>query len=312
MGLDLLHPAFSRHSSQDDSSVSSSGLSTLGACIGKSYTPPRIPLLDCISQMLLDALDLLGISAASSVLRLQIWTTTYVDSLEQDLKDFARQSGCDVVYSETGRNSNGEGSVSTCGWSFWASADSETSFVEFETAADLKKAVEALDGRDFKEQRVTCVANVGRLLRLHLSPAANSLQAQPDIPRADRGRSRSPGARRPYPPRDDWDRRGAPPGGFSPRRDPYRDGYRERSPRRDYYDDRARYRSPPRRGPVDDYPPPRGRYDDPYRRDYPPPDPYLNGRPPYDRPPPRDLPPRDAAYPRDGTYPPRDYDRRYW
>lgn len=27
----------------------------------------------------------------------------------QDLKDFARQSGCDVVYSETGRNSNGEG-----------------------------------------------------------------------------------------------------------------------------------------------------------------------------------------------------------
>lgn len=35
------------------------------------------------------------------------------------------------------------------------------SFVEFETAADLKKAVEALDGREFKEARVTCVANVG-------------------------------------------------------------------------------------------------------------------------------------------------------
>jgi hypothetical protein len=33
--------------------------------------------------------------------------------------------------------------------------------VEFETAADLKKAVEALDGREFKDQRVTCVANVG-------------------------------------------------------------------------------------------------------------------------------------------------------
>lgn len=35
------------------------------------------------------------------------------------------------------------------------------SFVEFETAADLKKAVEALDGREFKDQRVTCVPNVG-------------------------------------------------------------------------------------------------------------------------------------------------------
>ncbi|KAF3761341.1 hypothetical protein M406DRAFT_294885 [Cryphonectria parasitica EP155] len=199
------------------------------------------------------------------------------DTSWQDLKDFARQSGCDVVYSETGRNSNGEG------------------FVEFETAADLKKAVEALHDRDFKDHRVTCVAN-----------------AQPDVPRVERGRSRSPGARRPYPARDDWDRRGPPPGGFSPRRDPYRDGYRERSPRRDYYDDRARYRSPPRRGGIDDYPPPRGRYDDPYRRDYPPPDPYMGGRPPYDRPPPRDLPPRDAGYPRDGAYPPRDYDRRYW
>lgn len=189
--------------------------------------------------------------------------------------------------------------------------------MEFETAADLKKAVEALDGREFKEQRVTCVANVSYLRSVTsgcVGPTAHSTQTQPDIPRDARGRSRSPGPRRPYPPRDDWDRRGPPPGGLSPRRDPYRDGYRERSPRRDYYDDRARYRSPPRRGPVDDYPPPRGRYDDPYRRDYPPPDPYMNGggRPPYDRPPPRDLPPRDAAYPRDGAYPPRDYDRRYW
>lgn len=142
----------------------------------------------------------------------------------------------------------------------------------------------------------------------YLSPP----QPQPDIPQ-QRGRSRSPGPRRPYPPRDDFDRR-PPPGGFSPRRDPYREGYRERSPRRDYYDDRARFRSPPRRGPPDDYPAPRGRYDDPYRRDYPPADPYLNGgsRPPYDRPPPRDLPPRDAPYAREGGYPPRDYDRRYW
>lgn len=110
---------------------------------------------------------------------------------------------------------------------------------------------------------------------------------------------------------DDYDRRG-PPRAYSPRG--YREGYRDRSPRRDYYNDRhGPYRSPPRR-PMDDYPPPprAGRYDDPYRRDYPPPDPYANGRP-YDRPPPRDFPPRDAGYPREGGYP-RDYDRggRYW
>ncbi|KAM6532996.1 hypothetical protein FALCPG4_006029 [Fusarium falciforme] len=156
------------------------------------------------------------------------------DTSWQDLKDFARQSSLDVVYSETGRDSNGRG------------------FVEFETAADLRTAVEKLDGREFKGQRVQCVADT-----------------QPDVPARDRGRSRSPG-RRPYPPPvDDYDRRG-PPRGYSPRRDGY--GYRDRSPRRDYYDDRARYRSPPRR-PMEDYPPPppRGRYDDPYRRDYPPP-----------------------------------------
>jgi hypothetical protein len=34
------------------------------------------------------------------------------------------------------------------------------SFVEFETAADLRTAVEKLDGREFKNARVTCVANV--------------------------------------------------------------------------------------------------------------------------------------------------------
>ncbi|KAF8867238.1 hypothetical protein BDZ45DRAFT_7798 [Acephala macrosclerotiorum] len=175
----------------------------------------------------------------------------------QDLKDFARQSSLDVVYSETGRDRDGKG------------------FVEFETAADLKTAVEKLDGREFKGVRVTCVADT-----------------QPDIPR-DRARSRSPGPRRSYPV-DDYDRRG-PSRGYSPRRD----GYRDRSPpRRGYYDDDRRgYRSPPRaRGPIDDYPPPpRGRFDDPYRRDYPP-DPYANGRPPYDRPPPRDYPPRDPPY----------------
>ncbi|KAL9942925.1 hypothetical protein D7B24_002870 [Verticillium nonalfalfae] len=212
--------------------------------------------------------------------RMQI-TGLPTDTSWQDLKDFARQSSLDVVYSETGRDGNGRG------------------FVEFETAADLRTAVEKLDGREFKGKPVNCVADT-----------------QPDIPpRDNRGRSRSPNGRRPPPPPpvDDYDRRG-PPRGYSPRA--YRDGYRDRSPRREYYDERARYRSPPRR-PMDDYPPPppRGRYDDPYRRDYPPPppDPYANSRPPYERPP-RDFPPpRDPGYPRD-PYPPREYERggRYW
>jgi RNA recognition motif-containing protein len=64
------------------------------------------------------------------------------DTSWQDLKDFARQSSLDVVYSETGRDSNGRG------------------FVEFETAADLRTAVEKLDGQEFKKQRVHCVADV--------------------------------------------------------------------------------------------------------------------------------------------------------
>ena len=126
----------------------------------------------------------------------------------------------------------------------------------------------------------------------------------------DRARSRSPGPRRPYP-ADDYDRRGPSRGGYSPRRDAYRD---RSPPRRGYYDDdRGRYgRSPPRaRGPVDDYPPPprRSGFDDPYRRDYPPADPYANGHGgrPYERPPPRDYPPREAGYT-------DDYRRgsRYW
>ncbi|KAL8661799.1 MAG: hypothetical protein Q9202_005296 [Teloschistes flavicans] len=50
----------------------------------------------------------------------------------QDLKDFARRSGLDVVYSEVGRDRDGKG------------------FVEFETASDLKTAVEKLDNNDFK------------------------------------------------------------------------------------------------------------------------------------------------------------------
>merc|ERR1712000_485060 len=200
------------------------------------------------------------------------------DTSWQDLKDFARQSSLDVVYSETPRDASGRG------------------FVEFESAADLRTAVEKLDGREFKGTRVQCVADT-----------------QPDMP-PPRGRSRSPGFRRGGgryggpPPMDDYDRRGPPPRGFSPRRGDGPYGYRDRSPRRDYCE--RGYRSPPR-GPIDDYGPPRGRYDDPYRRDYPPADPYANGRP-YDRPPPRDYPPppRDGGYPPREGYPPRDFEPR--
>ena len=39
-------------------------------------------------------------------------------------------------------------------------------FVEFETANDLKTAIEKLDGRDFKGSRVSCVADVRTKLRL--------------------------------------------------------------------------------------------------------------------------------------------------
>jgi hypothetical protein len=43
------------------------------------------------------------------------------------------------------------------------------SFVEFETAADLRTAVEKLDGREFKGTRVNCIADVStRLLFLTL------------------------------------------------------------------------------------------------------------------------------------------------
>jgi hypothetical protein len=42
-------------------------------------------------------------------------------------------------------------------------------FVEFETANDLKTAIEKLDGRDFKGSRVSCVADVRVILRLSSS-----------------------------------------------------------------------------------------------------------------------------------------------
>ncbi|MCJ1253254.1 hypothetical protein MMC24_001065 [Lignoscripta atroalba] len=60
----------------------------------------------------------------------------------QDLKDFARRSGLDVVFSEVGRERDGKG------------------FVEFETAADLKVAVDKLDNQDFKGTNVRCFSDV--------------------------------------------------------------------------------------------------------------------------------------------------------
>lgn len=73
-----------------------------------------------------------------------------------------------MVYSETGRNGNGEGygQPPQLGKRHpTAIADSLLrSFVEFETAADLVTAVEKLDGREFKEDKVVnCVANVSDL-----------------------------------------------------------------------------------------------------------------------------------------------------
>jgi len=188
----------------------------------------------------------------------------------QDLKDFARSSGLDVVYSEVSRERD--------------SAGNGKGYVEYETAVDLAAAVEKLDNADFKGSTVHCISD-----------------PQADIPRPrERFRSRSPGGPRgrgyggPPPVDDYYDRRG-PPRGYSPRRDDYR---RRSPPPRGYYDDPRDDRygpAPPRaRVPVDDYPPPRGGgYPDDRYGAPPPPrrgyeaDPYMNGhgREPYGRPP---------------------------
>ncbi|KAI4189560.1 MAG: hypothetical protein LQ348_003780 [Seirophora lacunosa] len=195
----------------------------------------------------------------------------------QDLKDFARRSGLDVVYSEVGRDRDGKG------------------FVEFETAADLKVAVEKLDDNDFKGATVRCTAD-----------------PQDEVPRNERyGRSRSPPpGRRAYPPDGYYDRGPPPPRDYPPRD---RDAYRRRSPPRHYEDyprhDRG-YRSPPPvrpgRGPPDElYPPARGGYErDPYAA--PPP------RRPYDD----DYGVNGYGRPRERSPPPRGYGGyerpRYW
>ncbi|KAM5435919.1 hypothetical protein McanCB21832_002736 [Microsporum canis] len=188
-----------------------------------------------------------------------------------DLKDFARQSGLDVVYSET-RDRDGKG------------------FVEFENGNDLRTAVEKLDGTDFKGSRVTCTADIQ-------PPMEDRVPKDPY-------RSRSPRRGPPYPPAEDYDRRG-PPRGYSPR-----GHYRERSPHggRDYYDRDGYGRRSPPRARVDDYPPPRRPYDDPYEM--------RSGGPPrhYDDP----YMPRGAPFGGRPRSPPRGdyggYERRggYW
>ncbi|KAF2661124.1 hypothetical protein K491DRAFT_674110 [Lophiostoma macrostomum CBS 122681] len=221
-----------------------------------------------------------------------------VETSWQDLKDFARQSGLDVVYSEVGRERDGTG------------------FVEYETAQDLSTAVEKLDRREFKGQEVKCTQDVSDPPPPPPFKPRAPYGGGPDDRARDRYRSRSPTGRRAYPPapyEDDYYRRG-PPRGYSPRRD----DYRRRTPPRDYYDSRERYgRTSPR---PDPYGPPRARYpDEPYdARGAPPPrrgyeDPYVNGhsRPYEGRPPSPRGRPRSPVRPgfEDGAaYPPR----RYW
>lgn len=80
----------------------------------------------------------------------------------QDLKDFARVAGLDVVFSEVGRdrdaNGLGKGYVMHGCEQFLANVSH--SFVEYETAQDLITAVEKLDNSDFKGSPVRCIADV--------------------------------------------------------------------------------------------------------------------------------------------------------
>ena len=193
-----------------------------------------------------------------------------------------------------------------------------SSFVEYETAADLKAAVEKLDRREFKGQEVTCTSDVSDPPPPPPYKPRMPYPGGPDDRGRDRYRSRSPGGRRGYPPApyDDYYERRGPPRGYSPRRG---DDYRRRSPPRDFYEGRDRYGrvSPRGRGPPDEYGPPRPRYpEDPYDVRGPTPrryeDPYTNGHArPYDgRPPsprgrprsPGGRPPFEPEYPPRGRY----------
>ena len=184
--------------------------------------------------------------------------------------------------------------------------------MEFETASDLKVAVDKLDNQDFKGANVRCTADVCLQPTRKLVNAYSSFQTQDEVPRNDRYRSRSPPPFRRsngYPPSEGYYGRGPPPRGYSPLRDEYR---RRSPPPREYYA-RHSYRTPPPartpRPPLNEpYPPPARRaYDHEDSYGAPPPrrgyeDPYAtNG---YGRPRER-SPPR--AYGRYDEPPPR-----YW
>ncbi|KAF3178801.1 hypothetical protein TWF225_007820 [Orbilia oligospora] len=160
------------------------------------------------------------------------------DTSWQDLKDFARKSGVDVVFSEVSRNRDGSG------------------IVEFETADDLRIAINKLDNYDFKGGRVSCTSD---------QQARNSRGRSRSPPPAGRrngyspreGRGYSPGRRGGYSPHRGGDRGYSPRGrGYSPPRGNDNRGgdrgFRERSP----YGGGGREE---RRGGGGDY---RGRYDE--------------------------------------------------
>ncbi|KAI9893483.1 MAG: hypothetical protein M1814_006780 [Vezdaea aestivalis] len=174
-----------------------------------------------------------------------------------DLKDFARKSGCDVVYSETTRGG-------------------ETAFVEFESATDLSTAVEKLHGDTFKDHTVTCKPDIQESI------------PNPHPPR--HGRSRSP-RRAPYGAGYEDYRYGGP-----PRREYYGRERSPMGYRRDEYYARPRYEDPYARGPRYEDPYERGPRHEVYDERYPPPPRAYGGRPPqYERgrsPP----PPRAAEY----------------
>ncbi|KAF3275332.1 hypothetical protein TWF132_002927 [Orbilia oligospora] len=181
------------------------------------------------------------------------------DTSWQDLKDFARKSGVDVVFSEVSRNRDGSG------------------IVEFETADDLRIAINKLDNYDFKGGRVSCTSD---------QQARNSRGRSRSPPPAGRrngyspreGRGYSPGRRGGYSPHRGGDRGYSPRGrGYSPPRGNDNRGgdrgFRERSPyggggreeRRggggDYRNDR-RFTPPYDRRSPDGYGRSGGRYDE--------------------------------------------------
>ncbi|KAK6347160.1 hypothetical protein TWF696_007237 [Orbilia brochopaga] len=148
------------------------------------------------------------------------------DTSWQDLKDFARKSGVDVVFSEVSRNRDGSG------------------IVEFETADDLRIAINKLDNYDFKGGRVSCTSDSRNSRgRSRSPPPPGRRNGGYSPPREGRGYSPRRGG---YSPHRGGDRGGYSPragrGGYSPQRGGGGDnrdrGFRERSPYGGSRDDR--------------------------------------------------------------------------